>query len=53
MGHGFVYDKGVYTTLDAPGAVNGTFPDGINDRGQITGYYNDSDYVGHGFLLSR
>jgi probable HAF family extracellular repeat protein len=51
--HGFIYEDGVYTTFDVPGAVNGTFPLGINDHGQITGYYVDSDYVGHGFLLSR
>src|SRR6516225_8913297 len=34
-----------FTTIDVPGARE-TFPNGINDAGQIVGYY-----YGHGFLL--
>jgi hypothetical protein len=43
-------DSGTYTTFDAPGAVNGTFPFAINPAGAITGYYQDANFVGHGFL---
>jgi hypothetical protein len=43
-------------TFDAPGASTaagsgqGTFPDGINEAGTITGHYIDSHNVNHGFL---
>ena len=41
-----------YTTIDDPSATNGTYAFGINDLGQIVGYYSDlSNYV-HGFLYS-
>jgi probable HAF family extracellular repeat protein len=36
--HGFLYDQGSYTTLDVPGA-NYTHASGINDSGQVVGYY--------------
>jgi len=49
--HGFVRaPDGTLTEFDAPGAVNGTSPTGINPAGAITGYYNDVNYVSHGFL---
>jgi probable HAF family extracellular repeat protein len=38
-----------FTTIDVPGASNGTQVYGINDSGQIVGYYQDSSGV-HGFL---
>jgi uncharacterized membrane protein len=36
-GHGFLFDQGIYTTIDGPGAVAdfGTQAYGINDSGQI------------------
>jgi probable HAF family extracellular repeat protein len=47
--HGFIYQNGVFTTLDDPLADtwdslrpftdNGTYIAGINDQGQIVGYY--------------
>jgi len=41
-----------YTTIDDPSATNGTYAFGINDLGQIVGYYTDlSNYV-HSFLYS-
>jgi hypothetical protein len=43
-------DSGTYTTFDAPGAVNGTFPFAINPAGAITGFYYDANFVSHGFL---
>jgi hypothetical protein len=59
VSHGFIRDRdGTITTFDAPGAgtctasgaMNGTFPLGINPPGAITGYYLDATCVGHGFL---
>jgi uncharacterized membrane protein len=41
-----------FTTIDAPGAVNGTIAWGINSHGDIVGIYSDAGGVGHGFLLS-
>src|SRR5439155_699162 len=38
-----------YTTLDDPLATNGTLGEGINDAGQIVGWYNDSSGT-KGFL---
>src|SRR5438094_9836979 len=37
------------TSFDAPGST-GTLPLSINPRGEITGYYNDSGGVQHGFV---
>ena len=55
--HSFVLSNGHYTTLDDPnagtGANQGTFAEGINDYGQITGYYVDAEGATHGFLLSH
>lgn len=41
-----------FTTIDAPGAVNGTFAYDINDRGDIVGFFSDAFSQLHGFLLS-
>ena len=38
---GFVRDRGRYTPLVVPGAVTQTFAEGINNRGQIVGYYDE------------
>lgn len=49
---------GKFTTFQAPGADttqgsgNGTFPEGINDAGVITGRYVDGNIVYHGFVRS-
>jgi len=58
VAHGFVRTPhGSITTFDAPGtgtgSGQGTFPDGINDAGAITGYYIDNNDVLHGFLRTR
>jgi probable HAF family extracellular repeat protein len=51
-GHGFLYNGGVYTTLDDPSAISGaTFARGITNNGQIVGEYSDG-HAAHGFLLS-
>jgi probable HAF family extracellular repeat protein len=54
--HGFSYSGGTYTTIDDPSAGGGitstTSADGINNDGQIVGYYRDSFGSTHGFLYS-
>jgi hypothetical protein len=43
---GFIYDAGVFTKVAYPGANNYTFLTGINNSGQITGYYLNNDGLG-------
>jgi hypothetical protein len=57
--HGFVRSpEGKFTTFEAPdadttaGDFNGTFANGINDAGAITGFYADASGGTHGFLRS-
>jgi probable HAF family extracellular repeat protein len=54
--HGFIYSNGIFTTIDDPnagtGAGRGTYVTGINDSGEITGYYSDSAGVVHGFVAT-
>jgi hypothetical protein len=57
--HGFVRSpEGRITSFDSPGAdttpgdFGGTYPNGINDAGAITGYYADASGGAHGFLRS-
>jgi uncharacterized membrane protein len=53
--HGFLWDKGRFTTIDVPGA-GGTTATDINNRGQIVGEYGEdpgnAPTALHGFLLS-
>ena len=49
---GLLLDRGRYTAFEVAGAVTLTFPIGINDRGQIVGYYDDADGL-HGFLRHK
>jgi uncharacterized membrane protein len=50
--HGFVWDRGRVTRLDVPGSLF-TGALGINNRGQLTGSYDDADGGHHGFVLQR
>src|SRR5215831_8166044 len=56
---GFIYNNGTFTRLDDPSAVtnpfapNGTFAQGINNAGQVVGYYNGANGGTHGFLYSN
>ena len=52
VAHGFVWERGRYTTVDAPGAV-GTFLTDINDRGQLLGGRGEPDGTVRGFVLER
>jgi uncharacterized membrane protein len=47
--HGFLDDNGMFTSIDIPGA-NVTSATGINDNGDIVGFYEDRDGL-HGFIL--
>lgn len=57
--HGFVRTAdGKYKSFDVPGASadgldgGGTYPQGINDLGEVSGYYVDANFVFHGFVRS-
>jgi len=43
---------GTFTTIDAPGAAQGTYASAISAAGDITGYYQDINGVAHGFVRS-
>jgi probable HAF family extracellular repeat protein len=48
---GFLYDRGTFSpSLTYPGAGNFTIPNGINDRGEIVGVYQDGTPGEHSFL---
>jgi probable HAF family extracellular repeat protein len=44
--NGFLYSNGSYTPIDDPLTFNGTHPFGINDSGQIVGYYVEGYVAG-------
>jgi hypothetical protein len=57
--HGFIRTpKGEYIRIDVPGAGpdgysgQGTYPQGINDLGEVSGYYVDTNTIFHGFVRS-
>jgi hypothetical protein len=52
--HGFLYSGGSYIPIDDPFATDGTFAYGINDTGQIVGYYLDNTALRlwNGFLYN-
>lgn len=39
-----------FVSIEVPGAANGTYPFGINGRGQVVGYYYVDAFTPHGFL---
>jgi uncharacterized membrane protein len=51
VSQGFLYDHGTLTIIDFPGAFK-NWATGINDAGQIAGYYNLNGSV-NGFLYDR
>lgn len=50
---GFVLDGGRYRTLEVPGSLAATEPTGINDRGEIVGYYGDANLTQQAFRRDR
>ena len=56
--HGFFRSSGgTVKSIDAPGAgtneFQSTFASAINDTGEVTGYYFDSNGKAHGFLRTK
>ncbi len=49
--NGFVDNSGVFSAFDVPGAAQ-TLAEGINNSGQIVGYYYDASGGIHGFEAS-
>ena len=49
--HGFVLQKGVFTSFDPPGSTQ-TTPNWISPQGVIVGGYLDSSGMSHGFVLN-
>ena len=47
-----LFDGSTYTTIDFPGSLN-SYLTGINDSGQLAGFYLDSTLVNHGFVLDH
>jgi hypothetical protein len=50
--HGFLGTPGAFTTFDPPGSVY-TSPAALNPAGSITGFYQDANFVEHGFLRAK
>jgi hypothetical protein len=55
--HGFIRSaSGKYTSFDVPAAGpdgysgEGTYPQGINNLGEVSGYYMDVNFIFHGFV---
>jgi hypothetical protein len=55
LSHGYILEKGEYTTLDFPGATTGTFAGGGNPANDVVGVYNYlstcTTDCNHAFLL--
>jgi hypothetical protein len=51
--HGVIYNKltGEWTQIDAPGGVQGTVLNGLNNKNQIVGFYTDAAGNVHGLLV--
>ncbi|MCI0549775.1 MAG: hypothetical protein L0287_02340, partial [Anaerolineae bacterium] len=50
--HGFLLQRGAFTSIDYPGSVN-TQATGASPIGEIVGGYQDLDGGDHGFLFSK
>ena len=50
--HGFLYSGSSFTTVSGPPGATTTVPQGINDAGQIVGYYLELKGNAHGFIDS-
>lgn len=53
VGRGFLYEKGVFTPINVPGASE-TYPSTITNSGIVAGsYYGADPLLPHGFVLDR
>jgi hypothetical protein len=50
LGTNWIWDGKNYSFYTVPGAVNGAFAGGINNRDQVTGYYVDGSGLPQGFV---
>ena len=50
--HAFVGDSLGYELLDMPGAAGGTYGEGINNAGQVSGVWYDASENSHGFIAT-
>jgi hypothetical protein len=41
--HAFTYSNGTYDLFDAPGAFNMTTANGVNDQGDIVGFFTNAN----------
>lgn len=48
---GFLYKNGQFTDIPGPTGATSSSANGINDKGEIVGYYLDTRGLAHGFLL--
>ena len=48
--HGFVFDGTTYTEINDPLGLNSTVINGINDKGQIVGFFTDENGNVDGFV---
>lgn len=48
--HGYVWDHGSLRTVDDPHGPGATTVTGINNHGQIVGFYTDKEGNVHGFV---
>ena len=51
--HGFLLDKGLFTTIDNPEGLLGSVLTGINNYGDIVGWYTDANQGHHGFFYHQ
>jgi hypothetical protein len=51
--HGFIFNEGHFTSFDDPEGVGTTTINGINDRGQIVGFYVDASGNTDGFVGTK
>jgi probable HAF family extracellular repeat protein len=50
--HGFIFDDGHFQSVDDPNGVGTTLINGINDRGQIVGFFKDAAGNTDGFFAT-
>lgn len=50
--HGFVYQYGVWQTVDDPNGVGTATINGLNDKGQLVGFYGDGADKTVGFVAN-
>ena len=50
--HGYLLKKGVFSTIDFPGALGGTYARGINAEGQIVGQYFNGPQGNQGYVVT-